>query len=265
MDNFNDNSNEWSEQEGEVYISDGKFNFNPSETIFVDFWEEGVINGKIAVKIRHVDDIPNGFFGILIRHTENDDEYHFLLSGDGFFAFGRGTATDTESLVEWEKSDFMDPEKENLIEIEFIGRHVQGYINSEKAFEVYHSYLEKGSLAFLASEGCRVQIDDLKVWDYEERDPNVHGDVELNGDDAEGVEVKAYEVLDIDTMSVALVDQTVTDEYGEYEFYLLPDRMYIIEAGVSEKEWQEGKGNYGARFVDLSIPKEGIDLDIPLH
>jgi len=77
-----------------------------------------------------------------------------------------------------------------------------------------------------------------------------------------GIKVSAYRVLDIATLSVVFVGSVKTDDSGHYSFALPTNYSYMINAGVTEEAWRQGKGAFGGRFVDFEYETEPVSLDI---
>ena len=91
---------------------------------------------------------------------------------------------------------------------------------------------------------------------------------ELDDRQAQVVEMRAKVVEAEAEVPRAMADAFRSGNMGIMDYY----RMRNIEAdtdmrktiGGSEEEYEEGKGAYGARFVDLLIPGAGPYLDIEL-
>jgi hypothetical protein len=147
----------------------------------------------------------------------------------------------------------------------YTGALISFYCNGVHIFESFGNDIRAGDVSVYISENTH--LENFSLWDFDTANPNVFGTVKQTWKDdrpAPDVPVRAYQVIDIETLHVSFVQEVRTNREGEYQFYLPPVAQYIIEAGVTEEEYERSAGAYGARFVDLLIPAAGPYCDIAL-
>ncbi len=252
-DSFDNNDNRWDLQNsakienGELLIPAG------GDTVIIPS-NMVLKNGNISVDMEYKSGDKGNVFGIMFRSPAEEDGFDlFLIDSRGDFILRYNGKTDLA-----ERSGYISKEGTNSLMAELYGKLIRISVNGNTVVEVYEDNPAGGGFALFSGGDSEVAFDNLEVKDFDKLSPNISGKVYYNDGKLADAPVTAYMVVDDKTLKVAVIDETRTDENGEYSFYLPGDASYFVESTV-----ENGKIS-SDRYADLRIPGSGLDLDIHL-
>jgi len=103
----------------------------------------------LAVTARQLSGPSSGEYGLVYRITENDEYYLFEISADGQFAVFLNGANGWEALLDWQGSNAIQPDGENLMAVIAQGAQFYLFINGQKVAELYDDRLAEGKTGLL--------------------------------------------------------------------------------------------------------------------
>jgi flagellar basal body rod protein FlgG len=175
-DDFSNPSSGWEvgdyDEEGAVGYQDGYYFVSATTE---DTWMWGVANQSFSDVDLEVDATQfsgpannNNAYGVRCRLQANNDAYHLLISGDGFYSIQKSASSTYESLVEWTRSDAINQGNDtNSLRVVCDGTRLALYCNGELLGETTDSALTEGDVAFAAvsleAEGTEIHFDNLTV------------------------------------------------------------------------------------------------------
>jgi hypothetical protein len=175
-DDFSSPSSGWEvgdyDEEGAVGYQDGYYFVSATTE---DRWMWGVANqsfGDVDLEVEATQfsgpDNDNNAYGVRCRVQSNNDAYHLVISGDGFWSIQKSIGGSYESLVEWARSDSINQGNDtNNLRVVCDGTRLALYCNGELLGETTDSELSQGDIAFAAvsleAEGTEIHFDNLTV------------------------------------------------------------------------------------------------------
>jgi hypothetical protein len=112
----------------------------------------------------------NNSYGVQCGVQSNDDAYHLLISGDGFYSIQKLSGGSFTRLVEWTRSDAINQgNATNQIRAVCDGSRLALYCNGELLAETTDPAYTGGDLALVAltlePEATEIHFDNLKVYE----------------------------------------------------------------------------------------------------
>lgn len=140
-----------------------------TEAIIYSAWnDQQVADAVLEVEaIIDSEDNANGY-GVACRSAPGDTSgYYMVLSGDGYYAVYANEGDSYEALVNWERSPFIDPER-NLLTAVCVDDYLALYVNGTLLVELRDTRLEAAGQFGLTTigygSGGRIVFDNLHVW-----------------------------------------------------------------------------------------------------
>jgi hypothetical protein len=174
-DDFGSSSSGWEVgdyNEGSVGYRDGYYFVSATAQ---NMWMCGVANrtfGDVEVEVETTQlsapDNDNNAYGVRCRVQANNDAYHLLISGDGFYSIQRSAGGSFQKLVNWTASDAINQgNKTNNLRVVCDGSRLALYCNGELLAETTDSTFAQGDIALVAytyeAEATEIHFDNLKV------------------------------------------------------------------------------------------------------
>ncbi len=111
----------------------------------------------------------NNAFGVSCRVQSNNDAYHLLISGDGFWSIQKSTASTFEQLVEWTGSDAINQgNATNQLRVVCDGSRLALYCNGQLLGETTDSGWAEGDISLSAGslepEPTEIHFDNLRAY-----------------------------------------------------------------------------------------------------
>jgi S1-C subfamily serine protease/tRNA A-37 threonylcarbamoyl transferase component Bud32 len=100
-----------------------------------------------TIKLGGPDD--NGF-GVILRYQDRDNFYLFEISSDGFYQMGLFENDEWTTLVDWTKTDLINPGDRNVIAAEAQGNRFTLFINGVEVDQVYDDTFGAGTVGLAA-------------------------------------------------------------------------------------------------------------------
>jgi hypothetical protein len=251
-DKFDNNDNNWtlgdyaSIKNGQLIIAEGDISVIPINLLLK--------NGRISVNLSYISGSKESEYGIIFRDIDDEQFNFFLISSDSSqLARLKGK----EDGI-YDKNGFIKSNAPNFLTIKFYGRLIRIFINETLISESYDDNPGAGTISLYSSGGSIVAFDDLEIIDYDQKAGNITGSVIMSGDKLSAAELIAWQLIEPDTLGVVEIARTVTNDQGEYSFFLPEDSSYFIESGTPDKKY------IGDRYTDLQIPDSGLNLDITI-
>ena len=176
-DDFSNSSSGWEVGdygEGAVGYRDGYYFVSAAAE---SSWMWGVANrsfGDVEVEVEATQFSGpannNNAYGVRCRVQANNDAYHLLISGDGFYSIQKSTGGSYEQLVDWTRSDAINQgNATNSLRVVCDGSRLALYCNGELLAETTDSAFTQGDIALAAlsleSEATEIHFDNLKVYE----------------------------------------------------------------------------------------------------
>ena len=252
-DSFDNNDNNWplgnygTIENGQLILSEGDISVIPADL--------QLKNGRISVNLSYISGNKESVYGLFFREID-EEQYNFFLisSNSSFMARLKGKE---ESF--YNTNGFIKSDAPNVLTIELYERLIRVYINETLIVESYTDNPGRGTISLYSSGESTVAFDNLEIIDFDKRDSNITGSVNIEGDTLGGAEVIAWQVIEPKTLGVIEIARTLSDDSGDYSFYLPEDSSYFIESGTPDTKYS------GDRYTDLQIPDSGHDLDITIR
>jgi hypothetical protein len=175
-DDFSNPSSGWEvgayEEEGAVGYQNGYYFVSATKE---DTWMWGVANrsfGDVDLEVEATQfsapDNNNNAYGVRCREQANNDAYHLLISGDGFWSIQKSGGGTFTKLVDWTRSDAINQGNDtNTLRVVCDGSRLALYCNGELLGETTDSAFTQGDIAFAAAsleaEGTEIHFDNLTV------------------------------------------------------------------------------------------------------
>jgi branched-chain amino acid transport system substrate-binding protein len=101
-----------------------------------------------TVKLAGPDDSS---FGLLIRYQDSDNFYYFQISSDGFYRARLLRDDKWDTLIEWTRTELIDPSERNTIAVKARGNQFTLFINGVPVDQVYDDTFSQGTIGLAAS------------------------------------------------------------------------------------------------------------------
>ena len=252
-ENFDNNDNNWplgdygSIENGQLILSEGDISVLPTDIQFV--------NGRIKASLSFNSGDPAGSYGFIFRDVDDDNYNFFLINSNSEFL----ASIQKNGEIINDKTSFITPNSTNELIVELFGNLIRVYANGTQIAESYIDNPMAGTFSLYSSGESVIIFDDLEITDFDKKSGNITGSVIIEGDTLSAADVIAWQVVDPETLEVAEIAKTITDEKGNYSFYLPDDSSYFIESGTPDKNFMSD------RYTDLQITDSGLDLDITIR
>jgi len=111
----------------------------------------------------------NNAFGVSCRVQANNDAYHLLISGDGFYSIQKSTSGTFENLVEWTRSDAINQgNATNQLRVVCDGSRLALYCNGQLLGETTDSAWAEGDISLTAGslepDPTEIHFDNLRAY-----------------------------------------------------------------------------------------------------
>ncbi len=252
LDSFDNNDNGWDLQDS-AKIENGELLIPRSSDAVIIPAGVSLKNGSITFDAVYKERDTGSVYGIMFRSTGKDDFDLFFIDGESNF-FSR--VNGIEDIADHDS--YINSKGTNSLSIELYGKLVRISVNGHLVLEAFEKDANKGIFTFFSGGDSTVAFDNLKVIDFDKLPADIFGNVYYNNEKLSNAQVTAYRVVNNKPLETAVIDSTVTDENGEYRFYLPKDSSYFVESTV-----ENGKIS-SDRYADLRIPDSGQNLDIHL-
>jgi hypothetical protein len=176
QDDFSDAGSGWEigqYDEGSVGYIDGYYSVSASTQ---GKWMWGVANRSFSDVEMEVEATQvlgpannNNAYGVWCRVQANNDAYHLLISGDGFYSIQKSTSGSYEALVDWTASDvILQGNATNKLRAVCDGSRLALYCNGQLLGETTDSAWAEGDIALsaisLEPEPTEIHFDNLVVY-----------------------------------------------------------------------------------------------------
>jgi predicted nucleic acid-binding Zn ribbon protein len=176
QDDFSDASSGWETgqyEEGSVGYVDGYYSVSATSQ---GMWMWGVANRSFSDVEIEVDATQvlgptnnDNAYGVRCRVQANNDAYHLIISGDGFYSIEKSTGGSYEALLEWTASDvILKGNATNKLRAVCQGSRLALYCNGQLLGETTDSTWAQGDIALsavsLEAEPTEIHFDNLVVY-----------------------------------------------------------------------------------------------------
>ncbi len=173
FDDFSDNRNNWGTGTATEYaesISNGNYYFEHfREEKGWSTWNAIEINEardfQIEARIQKISGIQNNGYGISFGRSDSDNEYIFMMSGNGHFKVNNYENGETKEIIPWTKSKFINQGNGAFNKMAVVKRDgkLTFFINdsllSEKPFQMFHG----NKFGFTIFHNQKIAIDYLRL------------------------------------------------------------------------------------------------------
>jgi flagellar basal body rod protein FlgG len=175
-DDFSDPASGWEVgdyNEGKVGYADGYYYVISSSQNNVMWGVAHRSFGDVDIEVEATQfsapDNNNNSYGVQCRLQSNNDGYHLLISGDGFYSIQMVSGGSFTRLVDWTGSDVINQgDATNEIQAICDGSRLALYCNGQLLAETNDSTFTQGDIALMAetleADPTEIHFDNLKVY-----------------------------------------------------------------------------------------------------
>jgi S1-C subfamily serine protease len=154
-DDFSDPESGWSTPGGpahSVYYEKGQLviDVNVENTLVWSVLEQEYADVDFQVETTRLGGPYDNAFGIMLRAQDVDNFYLVEISSDGFYRMGLFENDEWTSLVDWTKTDLIDPGGKNSMAAEAHADRITLFINGVQADQVYDDTFSSGLVGLVA-------------------------------------------------------------------------------------------------------------------
>ena len=226
-----------------------------------------IVNGHFAATVTFNEGDRSKAFGLVFRQFDSTNYDYFYVNGSGNYMLGRMVQGRHRQLTGWKQDATTIQTGPNQLEVDFSGFLIRCFVNGTQLVHAYvDAYEDKvvpGQVALFADAAVAVSFDNVRLTDHQKA-PHVTGVISQHGEVMPGSPVRMFLMVDPARMEGRFIDAQLADSAGRYAFHMPLEGIYLVEAGVPAGQYQQGKGTYGARFVDSPIENNG-PLDRPIE
>ena len=147
FDGFNDNNNNWliqDDSDARLAVNNGEYLLSHRRS--AGGWSSTISkyvntsrNFRITAQIKKVSGIQNNGYGITFGKKNNDNQNHFLVSGDGSYKIVKYENGKRTYLKDWTKSSYVKKGNyaTNYLKVQKVGNAYKFYVNSNLVFTSY--------------------------------------------------------------------------------------------------------------------------------
>jgi serine protease Do len=257
QDDFSDPASGWDKRVtdlSEAGYEDGKYSILINDTDLLSWSNSGrsFNDFLLEVEATQVEGPDDNEYGVLVRYVDGDNFYHFVISGDGYYAVIKRQDGEWESLVTWTQSPHINRgQSTNHIAVVAEGSQFSLYVNEEHITDVTDDSFPGGDIGLMAGSfdeaGVLIHFDNVTVWAEEGPGPAVTPTTEFSPDFVDNFNSPAsgWEIDDFDTGSVGYKD-------GAY---------FVISIGDGNTMW----GKAGRSFDNLIIEVDATQVSAPVN
>ncbi len=178
LENFDDNSNDWAnnydDENKYLNISNGYYYFEHKRdsqgwTTSLPFSFDTSGDFMIDTSIRKVSGVNNNGYGILWGRKDSDNEFSFVISGDGHFKLSKDEKGDTHYYYKWTKSEHINQGNDSINRLSIMkwGASIYCYINEVIVASIPFEGFFGTKAGFTIFDAQKIAVDDFKIYQYD--------------------------------------------------------------------------------------------------
>ncbi|SDW87499.1 Caspase domain-containing protein [Lutibacter oricola] len=240
-ENFSNNDNDWligSSKDREYQLKNGKYYFehkrkdgswNTHKGISIDTSRDF----KIESNIQKISGVQDNGYGIIFGRKDNDNEFVFLVTGNGSYKIYYEKEGKETKLVDWKNSSYVNKSNyaNNKFTVTKIGSKLKFYLNDYLVHSTYFRRFMGNRLGWSVSSKQKISIDNLKI-------------TYLNKNTTTTSNTESYVLNDQFNNSLNSWKSTSTSEVSTYNY----DNKYYI----NKKEEEKGSYFYKIPSIDTT-------------
>ena len=172
-DEFNNNSNNWSLSSNEnmqTMLENGKYYFehkrttagwNTTQTVKIDTSKDF----KIETKIQKISGVDNYGYGLLFGRKDNDNQYIFAITSNGYYAIDNYENGTNNSVKKWTTTPFINKGNNayNTLKVVKEGGFLKFYINDRYLTLISYKELQGTNIGYVVYNQQKIAVDDVEV------------------------------------------------------------------------------------------------------
>ncbi len=173
-EDFNNNSKNWAvktHKDASMYLTSGHYYFSHKRKTGSWLSHRGVTTLKpysdweIEMRAKHVSGVDNYAFGLTFARKDNDNEYVFSISANGYYRITKEINGNNTKLVKWTKSSYINKGNHtyNTLKVKRKGSSWYFYINGNSVYSMGANSWPGKRVGFSVANKQAIQVDYLYV------------------------------------------------------------------------------------------------------